>query len=262
MPETLQPKVASSQQLIRVALGCTVQRMVVSVEKQKMEFAQRLRQALDHAGIPDDRQRRGWVAKTFGVSVETARKWLVGESIPATKRIPLIAERLGVRGEWLLTGQGPMLEEPRHSFSGANTTAGARTMGMVPLISWVAAGAWTEAVDPYTVGDAEKWMPCPAPHSEHTFALTVRGLSMYNPNGKKSYAPGDIIYVDPMVQPENGHMVVVRLDDENEATFKQLIIEGDRHYLAALNPSWPEQIIEINGHSTIAGVVIGKWVPE
>jgi SOS-response transcriptional repressor LexA len=41
-----------------------------------------------------------------------------------------------------------------------------------------------------------------------------------------------------------------------------LIIEGDRKYLKALNPAWPEQIIEINGNATICGVMIGKWVPE
>lgn len=84
--------------------------MVVLLEKEKAGFSYRLSQALTAAGIPDDRHRRSWVAKTFNVSVETARKWLSGEAIPATKRIPLIAEKLGVRGEWLLTGRGPMYE--------------------------------------------------------------------------------------------------------------------------------------------------------
>lgn len=85
---------------------------------------------------------------------------------------------------------------------------------------------------------------------------------MENPGGKYSYSDGDVIYIDPDRQSENGSRVVVRLDDEKEATFKQLVIEGDRRYLRALNPSWPEKIIEINGNATICGVVIGKWTDE
>lgn len=81
--------------------------MVASEEQEKVAFAIRLGEALTEAGIPDDRQRRGTVAAMFGVSRETARKWLTGEAIPATKRIPIIARRLNVRGEWLLTGKSP-----------------------------------------------------------------------------------------------------------------------------------------------------------
>ena len=54
-------------------------------------------------------------------------------------------------------------------------------------------------------------------------------------------------------------MVVVKLDDEQQATFKQLIIEGDQKFLKPLNPNWPEPIIKINGDATICGVVIGKY---
>jgi len=71
-------------------------------------FADRLNRALKGAGIPDDRSRRSRLAQEFGVSRESVRKWLVGESIPDTKRIEEIAKYCGARGEWLLTGQGPM----------------------------------------------------------------------------------------------------------------------------------------------------------
>ena len=53
-------------------------------------------------------------------------------------------------------------------------------------------------------------------------------------------------------------MVVVRLDDKREATFKKLVVEGDRRHLRALNPAWPEPIILINGNATLCGVVILK----
>jgi hypothetical protein len=89
-------------------------------------FAERFSRALDYAGVPSGRQRRMIVARMFKVSGEAVRKWLAGESIPNTKRIQKMAEKLGVRGEWLLTGQGPMLasaaaEEADSSYSAVDS---------------------------------------------------------------------------------------------------------------------------------------------
>lgn len=137
-----------------------------------------------------------------------------------------------------------------------------KAAGLVPLISWVQAGAWSDVADPYAVGDAEEWLPCPARHGSRTYCLRVRGESMYDPGGSPSYASGDIIFVDPDRDAQPGDRVVVRLDDQQEATFKQLVIEDGRKLLKALNPEWTPRYIEINGHATITGVVIGKWVSE
>lgn len=137
-----------------------------------------------------------------------------------------------------------------------------RNAADVPIISWVTAGAWSEVADPYEPGVAEEWIPCPKRHGPRAFALRIRGISMENPGGKHSYSDGDVIFCDPDRQADNGSRVVVRLDDDKEATFKQLVIEGERRYLRALNPSWPEKIIEVKGEATICGVVIGKWTDE
>ena len=98
------------QQLIRGVSRDIVQPMVAKKD-EKLEFSRRLHEACDSAGIPSGRGRRVELAKMFRVSGEAARKWLSGESIPDTKRLPEIARRLNVRGEWLLTGQGPMRPE-------------------------------------------------------------------------------------------------------------------------------------------------------
>ena len=52
--------------------------------------------------------------------------------------------------------------------------------------------------------------------------------------------------------------VVVRLEDSQETTFKQLGIEEGHQYLKALNPDWPNRIIEVNSNATICGVVVFK----
>lgn len=135
-------------------------------------------------------------------------------------------------------------------------------IGAVPLISWVQAGCWADIADPFQPGDADEWLPCPVSHGPNTYAVRVRGDSMYNPAGRPSYADGDIIFVDPSREAKHGDRVIVRLDDQAEATFKQLLVEDGRKMLKALNPEWSPRYIQINGNATIAGVVIGKWVPE
>ncbi|WP_434779344.1 LexA family protein [Neisseria sp. Ec49-e6-T10] len=132
--------------------------------------------------------------------------------------------------------------------------------GLVPVISWVAAGSWCNIEDPFQPGDADLWLPCPVKHSINTFALRVTGLSMFNPLGKPSFEDGDIIFVDPLAVALNKSCVIVRIEDEKEATFKQLIIESGKRYLKPLNPDWPDKIIEVHSEATICGVVIGKWV--
>jgi len=135
--------------------------------------------------------------------------------------------------------------------------AGTRPMqGQVPLISWVQAGALAEVIDNFAPGDADVWHACPRRHGPHTFALRVRGVSM-----EPKFQDGDIIFVDPDVAAEHGRNVVVRFEDSKEATFKQLLIEGEHQYLRALNPDWPgPRLIEIDASATICGVVIGKFV--
>lgn len=124
---------------------------------------------------------------------------------------------------------------------------------LVPLISWVQAGAWTEIAGAFCAEDAESSLPCPVRCSEETFVLRVRGESM-----KPRFQDGDLIFVDPAVSPDHGRFVVVRAEDSNEATFKQLIVEGDRKYLKALNPDWPQRIVRSDSNAFICGVVVFK----
>lgn len=132
----------------------------------------------------------------------------------------------------------------------------------LPLISWIQAGEWSDLSDPYRPGEAEDWLPSPARTGPRAYCLRVRGDSMYNPGGRPSYSNGDIIFVDPDKDAKPGDRVIVRLDDQHEATFKQLLVEDGRKMLKALNPEWTPRYIEINGNATITGVVVGKWVPE
>lgn len=147
--------------------------------------------------------------------------------------------------------------ELQSSATGINTERSAygeaQLRSLRPLISWVQAGEWTETSAGYVPEYEAELLPCPIRCSHRTFVLKVCGISM-----EPLFSEGDLIYVDPEVEPVNGKYVVVRLDGSNETTFKQLVIEQGRKFLRALNPDWPEGIIEINRAATICGVVVFK----
>jgi SOS-response transcriptional repressor LexA len=138
-----------------------------------------------------------------------------------------------------------------------NTEPGPDLRGKVPLISWIRAGEWCEASDPFHPGDAERWLDCPVSHSKGTFALRVRGDSMTAPSGAvRTYPEGCIIFVDPeRLAPVNGDRVVACLEGSHEVTFKVYKNEDGRQWLMPLNP----QHEPIREPFRVLGTVLGKW---
>lgn len=121
----------------------------------------------------------------------------------------------------------------------------------LPLLGWVQAGNWTD-IDSIDTTDMQYYL-CPVNCSKSSFVLEVQGSSM-----EPRFNPGDQIFVDPEAQVQNLSLVIAQLDEESKATFKQLIIDGNKKYLKAINPDWPEKFIEIKGNCTIIGKVIYK----
>ncbi|WP_206860734.1 hypothetical protein [Lysobacter changpingensis] len=72
------------------------------------EFAKRLHEVWDYAGIAQGRGRTAAVAEYYEVSRESARKWSLGLSIPANERLRAMAVQLGLSYEWISTGRGTM----------------------------------------------------------------------------------------------------------------------------------------------------------
>lgn len=214
---------------------------MIALEEQQLDIVKRVQARLDDLGM-------SWAefARRIGTTDQRVYNWRK-RGIPK-KEVDTIASILDCTTDWLLLGRKT---DKNHKVFAKNIEPGPEIQGYVPLISWVSAGEWTTVEDPYAMGDAEKWMPCPVSHGDKTFVLRVRGESM-----EPEYRDGDLIFVDPNRAAVNGSHVVVRLENDLEATFKKLVIEGDQQYLMAINPSWPNRIIEIDGKATIVGVVI------
>lgn len=121
------------QELIVPFLPATIELMVTKDEKQA--FSNRFNAILDKAGIPPKgKGRQGVLAKIFGVSDKGARKWIEGESIPSTTKLPSIVDKFkatGVTVEWLLTGNSAYSPDRiTGELSAAGQGAGARGAGL------------------------------------------------------------------------------------------------------------------------------------
>lgn len=128
-----------------------------------------------------------------------------------------------------------------------------RYQGRYPLISSVQAGAWAEACEPYQVEEVSEWYETTEKVIGKGFWLRVVGDSMTSPTGV-SFPEGTMILVDTGRDHENKSLVVAKLTDVNEATFKRFVVDAGMHYLMPLNPTYKP--IAINGNCKIIGVVI------
>ncbi|HGN2012723.1 TPA: LexA family protein [Proteus mirabilis] len=208
-------------------------------------FAKRLAQASRDAGF-DDHGKATEIANKLGVTTKAVSKWFNAESLPRQEVMNKLAKLLSVDIVWLQHGQ--------ENVNNANVSNPRpyRPAPKYPVISFVQAGNWTEACEPYTLSEIDEWYESEVSVQGSAFWLKVEGDSMTAPTGV-SIPEGSLVLVDTGREPINGSLVIAKLTDTNEATFKKLVLDGAK-YLKALNPAYP--VITINGNCKIIGVVV------
>ena len=151
-----------------------------------------------------------------------------------------IAKALDVSPDTLLGGV------PSYNNPETTNTKKIVTHSRVPLISWVSAGNVTDMFDAPQAADDHPWIECYySKPSRSSYALSVEGDSMTNPvPGATSFPHGTIIIVDTDAATKPGDYVIAKDVSTQKATFKQLMTDGSRWYLRALNTVY--QAIEID----------------
>lgn len=129
-----------------------------------------------------------------------------------------------------------------------NTTALGPAGRLLPVIGYVKAGAFCEAIEQFQASDAEEWVEAGGPAGPRAFVLRVEGFSM-----EPDFKPGEKVVVDPDMQWETGDFVVAKRTRDQAVTLKQLRMEGGEFYLYATNPDWPERIIRLDEEWSICG---------
>lgn len=212
------------------------------LDTSELGIAKRLRDAMNTAKVSNTQ-----LAEATDTTVQGVGYWLKTGKI-ARDQLPAIAKTIRCSIDWLLTGVGP------------NTQIGPEIKGRVPIISWVQAGSFAQAVDNLQPGVADEWAETTVPIHQHTYALRVRGDSMTNPNGDPTFPDGSVIIVEPdaIDTPEKliGSLVIVRRSGDDEATFKKLVRDGGTFFLRPLNPQYP--MLELRHDDYMCGVVREK----
>lgn len=230
------------------------------------EFAQRFNALVHQCEAAPKTQTK--LAKWLNVSQSFISQMKSGEKLPSMDKAITIAEKLGCTVQYLLTGyiqkmdiddgviegeivirQLPDISEAANHTHQNNRPTLVAINRQIPLLSWVRAGQFCEAPEQFSMDDAEEHLPNPVGRcGPRTFALTVIGDSMDVPDG---YREGEIVYIDPDLEPTHGKDVLARTASGN--TLKRYKIDEAGPYLLQLNGNI---IIRPQEHWCVCGVVI------
>ncbi|WP_025901427.1 LexA family transcriptional regulator [Tatumella sp. UCD-D_suzukii] len=190
------------------------------------------------------------LAEYLDITKGAVSHWLNARREPSLEDIAKIMKYLGFR-EFIVNHDGTI------STAGGNENVSNLTPYKpgkeYPVLSSVQAGCWAEAIEAYTLNEISEWLESDAHIQGDAFWLLVDGDSMTAPAGQ-SVPEGNYVLFDTGKEAINGSLVIAKLVDSNEATFKKLIIDGGQKYLKGLNPAWP--MVPINGNCKIIGVAV------
>lgn len=190
------------------------------------------------------------LAEHLGITKGAVSHWLNARREPSLEEIARILEFLGKRNFSVGAG-GLIIDE---TLKGDVEYIGPYKPGKkYPVLSKVQAGAWSEACEPYALKEIDLWLESDAHTQGEAFWLEVEGDSMTAPMGL-SIPEGTFVLFDTGREAVNGNLVIAKLVDDNEATFKKLVIDGSQKFLKGLNPQWP--MMPINGNCRIIGVAV------
>lgn len=169
------------------------------------------------------------LATKVDVAVRTLQRWEKGEQVPDSNFLMRLAKHLGVRPEWLLTGESEMYPLPTAPgkilpFQKPNALKRI-SLVEVPLLSSVPAGRTTPMFHPDYV---ESYVTIDNINDPNAFALVVKGASM-----SPRIEDGDIVVVSPKHETRNGDICVVRVNDED--VLKKVKFDDTHIHLIPLN---------------------------
>ncbi|WP_311969323.1 XRE family transcriptional regulator [Pseudomonas baltica] len=212
-----------------------------------MEYKERVKAARAHAKLT-----QAQLAKAVGIDQASISDLERGRSQRSSYNAS-IAKACGVSAIWLESESGPMVAAAQAEPSNVRDTVQPNMAYRYPVISWVSAGSWEEAVQPYPDGFSDRYEMSDYDAKGAAFWLEVKGDSMTAPAGV-SVPEGMMILIDTEADVKPGKLVIAKLPASNEATFKKLVDDGGTRYLKPLNPDY--KMVECGPDCRIIGVAV------
>jgi SOS-response transcriptional repressor LexA len=220
-------------------------------------MAERISEAIDASG-----KQSHEIAVACGVTPASVTHWKNG----STKSLKAVtaqkfSEVTGYREKWLTSGVGPKKEEVVDEPSNVKPLV---SKAKVPVISWIQAGELSDVLDTIYPGEVERWVDAQTvTPTRNAFALVVSGDSMQNKQGlsKHNFPPGTVLIVDPERACGAGDFVIAKDVATQQASFKQLVMDGGRWYLKPINSQYPTIEIDDPDLRVIGRVVEATYPP-
>ncbi|MBG2647138.1 helix-turn-helix transcriptional regulator [Klebsiella michiganensis] len=172
-------------------------------------FAERLNAAMIAAGVS-----QGQLAEMVGVSQPAIQKMTSGKTNGSRKMVEL-ANALGVRPEWLSSGQGAIREDGQQPQSQLTKTGDSDVFRLDVLDLTVSAGPGIINQEFVEILHSVEYAPAEARHmfdgrkAENIRIINVRGDSMSG-----TIEPGDLLFVDISVKSFDGDGIYAFLYDD------------------------------------------------
>lgn len=194
------------------------------------------------------------LAERMDKSQSAIAHWLGGNRKPSIEEIATMMKIVGLN-RMTLNSDGYV--EPSESSSTIPPMINFEPISplMFPVLDAVQAGNWTWSS---TNKEVTKWLATTEKASGKSFWLQVEGESMTSASGI-SFPEGTLILVDTEKEPSNGSLVIAKLANVEEVTFKKLIVDAGQKFLKPLNPVYPT--ISIDTQCRIVGVIVDAKLP-
>lgn len=218
-------------------------------------FAERLNAAMIAAGVS-----QGQLAEMVGVSQPAIQKMTSGKTNGSRKMVEL-ANALGVRPEWLSSGQGAMREDGQQPQSQLTKTGDSDVFRLDVLDLTVSAGPGIINQEFVEILHSVEYAPAEARHmfdgrkAENIRIINVRGDSMSG-----TIEPGDLLFVDISVKSFDGDGIYAFLYDDTAHVKRlqkmkdKLLVISDNKIYAAWDPIEKDEMNRV----FVFGKVIGS----
>jgi SOS-response transcriptional repressor LexA len=211
--------------------------------------AQKIKDAINRKGFTTVKE----CAQALGLPYELLRKVVGEDHIPKDEQLLVYARKLGIDAKELLFTayhqKAPV--EFKEYFEKKVVRETPVAYNKVPLLSWLQAGGFNSGTDQYPYpGVADEYVETDL-QGRHLFAIRVQGDSM-----EPIFNEGEVLVVDPEVQPQSGDYAIIKKDHEEEASFKQLKKFRGVWILHPLNPRYEDQ--EMTKEMRVVGKVVRK----
>lgn len=206
---------------------------------EKKGFKERLNEALDKAGFPPkNRGRIQRLADMMDLTHRGAGKWLDGETTPPAKKCPVIAEKLHINSEWLISGKGNMVREEPLSVEPHAASVSAKEIPLYTLENWH---------NPYYT--PAQTITCYTATVGKAFALKINTEAL-----SPRFPLGSLVILDTGRIAKDGDFVLAQSNHFPTPQFRQLFMSEHQRSLEAHNPKFER--VYMSPSDRILGVVV------